>query len=89
MSTPTKNPAKAPPQTHDRVASALLLRPRDVAALLAISVRGVWRLAGRDEIPRPVKIGNSTRWRASEVEAFIAQSSVATDRACHPARVRR
>lgn len=76
MSASTKNITKAPSPLHEECSPVLLLRPRDVAVLLAISIRGVWRLAAKGEIPRPVKVGNSTRWRASDVEAFIAQSEV-------------
>lgn len=49
-----------------------LLRVRDVARLLAISVRGVWRLAGMGQIPLPVKVGGSTRWRAADIHRLIA-----------------
>lgn len=54
--------------THDD----RLLRVRDVARLLAISVRGVWRLAGMGQIPLPVKVGGSTRWRAVDIHRLIA-----------------
>lgn len=77
MSTATRNTTKAPSPRHEDRASALLLRPRDAAAVLAISIRGLWRLAAKGEIPRPVKVGNSTRWRAGDLEAFIARSGVA------------
>lgn len=73
MSTPTKNVANARSQHNEDHSPKLLLRPRDVATLLAISVRGVWRLASKGEIPPPVKIGNSTRWRSSDLDSFIAQ----------------
>ncbi|MCC6970887.1 MAG: helix-turn-helix domain-containing protein [Phycisphaerales bacterium] len=52
-----------------------LLRARDVAALLAISVRCVWRLAASGDLPRPIRLGGSTRWRAHELEEFIARGA--------------
>jgi predicted DNA-binding transcriptional regulator AlpA len=50
-----------------------LLRAVDVATLLAISVRCVWRLVASGDLPRPIKLGGSTRWRACDLEAFIAE----------------
>ncbi|MCC6228407.1 MAG: helix-turn-helix domain-containing protein [Phycisphaerales bacterium] len=57
-----------------RVHSPALLRAADVAALLAISVRCVWRLVASGDLPRPIKLGGSTRWRACDLEAFIAEA---------------
>lgn len=54
--------------------SPSLLRARDVAALLAISVRCVWRLVASGDLPRPIKLGGSTRWRACDLDAFIAEA---------------
>ncbi|CAG0986345.1 hypothetical protein PHYC_02045 [Phycisphaerales bacterium] len=48
-----------------------LLRAREVSRLLAISVRGVWRLASAGQIPPPVRVGGATRWRASDIHEFI------------------
>jgi excisionase family DNA binding protein len=48
-----------------------LLRVRDVARMLAISTRGVWRLAASGEIPAPVRVGGSTRWRQADLQRFV------------------
>jgi predicted DNA-binding transcriptional regulator AlpA len=45
---------------------------KSCAALLGISVRSWQRLVERGEAPKPVKIGKSSRWRRSDVEAYIA-----------------
>ena len=48
-----------------------LLTVREVARLLAVGVRSVWRMASAGQMPRPVKIGRSARWRAAEVGRWI------------------
>jgi excisionase family DNA binding protein len=48
-----------------------LLTAKDVAELLRISVRTVWRLVSTGAIPGPIKIGAATRWRADDIGAMI------------------
>ena len=50
----------------------LLLKAEEVAALMAISTRTLWRLVSVDSFPQPVRIGGSVRWRKSEIENWIA-----------------
>ncbi len=68
--------APEPPPTlvvvGDGVRSPAMLDVRACAALLGISVRSWQRLVERGEAPKPVKIGKSSRWRRSDVEAFVA-----------------
>ena len=47
--------------------SAKLLTVRDVARLLSVSTRQVWRLREHGQLPRPVRLGGSVRWRAEEL----------------------
>lgn len=68
---PAVGPSDPPPNVGPKVPA--LLRVSDVAALLAISVRCVWRLVASGDLPRPIKLGGSTRWRACDLEAFIAE----------------
>ena len=50
-----------------------LLTVRDVAAMLAVSVRTVWRLSATGALPRPLRLGTKTlRWRLSDVRAYLA-----------------
>jgi excisionase family DNA binding protein len=50
----------------------LLLRDRDVAALLGISRSLVWKLAATGEIPAPVRIGGrAARWERSAIVAYV------------------
>jgi predicted DNA-binding transcriptional regulator AlpA len=49
-----------------------LLRDRDVAAALNISVRLVWKLAASGDLPVPMRLGRATRWRAEDIDRLIA-----------------
>lgn len=48
-----------------------LLRVRDVADLLALSLRTVWRMAASGELPAPIRLGGSTRWRWGDLRAVV------------------
>ena len=50
-----------------------LMTVEDLAKLLHVSVRTVWRLRRNASLPRPVKIGGGVRWRISDVRAWIEQ----------------
>lgn len=52
--------------------SVKLLKAEQVADLLAIHVRSVWRQSSAGELPKPVRIGGATRWRLADIKAFIA-----------------
>lgn len=52
---------------------AALLCVNQVAALLQVSVRSVWRLRSAGELIEPVQIGGNTRWRRAELERWIAE----------------
>ena len=55
-----------------------LLDVREVAGLLRMHPRSIWRLAalaeaGQDKFPKPLRIGPKTiRWRLSDVQAYLA-----------------
>ncbi|QDV79073.1 helix-turn-helix transcriptional regulator [Botrimarina mediterranea] len=49
----------------------LLLTAVQVAGLLQVSSRTVWRLVSERKIVGPVRIGGATRWRRDEVERWI------------------
>lgn len=49
-----------------------LVRVDEVAALLSISVREVWRKAQEEAFPKPVKLSPKiTRWRFSDIHAVM------------------
>ena len=67
------------PGTNSDVRSAqrepLLIKADEVARLVAISTRTLWRLVGAGLFPRPVQVGRSTRWRVADVEDWISRRS--------------
>ncbi len=57
---------------HELLPTPLLLTARRAAAICGKSLRTwrTWDSAGR--IPRPVRIGRSTLWRADELRGWVA-----------------
>ena len=56
----------------NRLDACVLLTVEQVAKLLQVSPRSVWRLRSAGEIPEPVKIGGTVRWIADELRHWIA-----------------
>jgi excisionase family DNA binding protein len=50
----------------------LLVRADEVARMMGVSERTLWRLLSAGKIPQPVRIGRSTRWRLAEIREWIA-----------------
>lgn len=48
-----------------------LLTVKQVAQRVAISVASVWRLSKSGDLPQPVRIGRSVRWRAGDLQRHI------------------
>ena len=60
--------------TDPRKSEDQLLTAQDVARLLAVSVRTVWRLRDAGDLPAPVRVGKHLlRWRRSDIESHISQ----------------
>jgi predicted DNA-binding transcriptional regulator AlpA len=63
-----------------------LLDVREVAELLRMHPRSIWRLAsqaesGRSDFPKPLRIGPKTvRWRLTDVQAYLAALAGETGR---------
>jgi excisionase family DNA binding protein len=49
----------------------LLLTADQVAGMLQVSPRTLWRLVSAQKVVGPVRIGGNTRWRRDEVEQWI------------------
>lgn len=43
----------------------------EVATILSVSTRTVWRLVSSGELPQPIRFGRNVRWRASDIEEWI------------------
>ncbi len=64
----SKTSRKAPLGGEDR---SLLLDVKEVARLLCLGERTVWRLSGGGMLPKPISIGRSRRWHRKVIEAFV------------------
>ncbi|WP_417256262.1 helix-turn-helix transcriptional regulator [Celeribacter halophilus] len=51
-----------------------LLKAREAAALLRISEPTFWRHVGKGKLPKPVKLGASSRWPQSEILDVIEKA---------------
>lgn len=49
-----------------------LLTVREVAARMGVTARQIYRLAAMGKFPRAVRLARSTRWRASDIDLFLA-----------------
>lgn len=50
-----------------------LIRAGELASLLNVSVRTVWRLQSGGSIPQPIRLGGVVRWRREEVRDWISR----------------
>lgn len=48
-----------------------LLRVAEVAEMLDLGASTVWRQVRKGNLPAPIKIGDATRWRRSDIEALL------------------
>lgn len=53
-------------------APALLMSAQTLAKRLEVSVRTLWRLRSSGKLPVPVRVGGAVRWRAADIEAWVA-----------------
>jgi len=51
----------------------LLVCAADVARLLQVSTRTLWRQLSAGQVPRPVRFGGTVRWRLEEIRKWIAE----------------
>jgi predicted DNA-binding transcriptional regulator AlpA len=49
----------------------LLLKDSDVAELLSVSVRSVWRLNSSHRMPPPIRLAGNVRWRLSDIKEWV------------------
>lgn len=51
--------------------STELLTVTGLAKELKISARQVWKMLSRGDLPSPIKLGRSVRWRAAEIARWL------------------
>ncbi len=44
--------------------------------LLGLGERTVWKLSAAGQLPKPVRMGRTTRWRRADLEAFLQAGSM-------------
>lgn len=55
-------------QSHDRI-----LRPRELAGYVGLSLATLWRLRRRGDLPEPIRLSpGCVGWRTSDVDAWLA-----------------
>ena len=64
--------AAAVAESPERPREPFLITVNELAHLLGISARTVWRLLSSGEMVEPVRFGKNVRWRLEEVRQWIA-----------------
>ncbi len=54
-----------------RTSTPRMIDVTEVATILSVSTRTVWRLVSSGELPQPIRFGRNVRWRASDIEGWI------------------
>ena len=50
-----------------------LVTAKELARLLAVSPRTVWRMRDSGHLPAPLRLGGAIRWRAADIREWIAR----------------
>ena len=50
----------------------MLATVADIARMTRMSTRTLWRLVSAEEMPEPLRIGRSVRWRLDEIKEWIS-----------------
>jgi predicted DNA-binding transcriptional regulator AlpA len=50
---------------------SIAISAKDLAGMLGVSLRQVWRLNATGKLPRPVRLGGSVRWNREEVAQWF------------------
>ena len=62
--------------THETEQSSVdpteLLMVGDLAHRRRISIRQTWKLKAEGSLPKPIRLGRSVRWRASDIAEWVA-----------------
>ena len=58
-------------QPSEEEGASLLATPKQVAKLLQVSTRTLWRMRSAGSLPTPIRLGSAVRWRRDEIEQWI------------------
>jgi excisionase family DNA binding protein len=64
----SENGQAEPPSTEP-----LFVTATELAKLLRISTRTLWRLLSAHRIPEPIRLGGAVRWRKEVIQGWIDQ----------------
>lgn len=53
--------------------AAELINAKEFARILAVSERTLYRLKSTGELPEPINLGGSVRWRLAEIKRWISE----------------
>lgn len=59
-------------EVDGRAADRVMITARQLAVILQVSTRQVWRMLSARRVPQPIRVGNVVRWRMAEIEQWIA-----------------
>lgn len=63
---------KAPSNHSHQLDDVTLVTARQVADLLRVHVRSVWRMSHAGQIPRPIRLAERVvRWRLADLKAYL------------------
>jgi predicted DNA-binding transcriptional regulator AlpA len=48
-----------------------LISCRQLAKMLSLSPRTVWRLRSSQALPKPISVGSSKRWKLSDIKLYL------------------
>jgi excisionase family DNA binding protein len=54
-----------------QAAGIKLLNAEEVAEMLGVSERTLWRLLSAGKLPNPIRFGRSTRWKSEDIQGWI------------------
>lgn len=65
-------PVSQPGELSSEPADQILATASDIARMMRISTRSLWRLRSGGQMPEPLRIGGAIRWRLDEIKQWIA-----------------
>lgn len=74
------NASEGPASSVPLDVESAMLTVKEVAAMLHIGVRSVWRKLQDGRLPPPIKMTGSTRWAKSTLHEWMAKQTTAAEK---------
>ncbi len=65
--------AQSGAQSKNAAPLSPLMTVEQLAAMLQVSTRTIWRMRSSGQLPAPVHVGGNIRWRVLDVENWLAR----------------